>query len=93
MNCDQNIKRNITIILLFNFQLYNTDAVTTIVCVLRFMQDWERCERGIGGSLEKLRAFKRQLSQPLPDHHEDLQAEQMRCKVTVVPILKPFYSN
>lgn len=46
------------------------------------VQDWERCERGIGGSLEKLRAFKRQLSQPLPDHHEDLQAEQMRCKVT-----------
>uniref|UniRef100_UPI003AAF302D nesprin-1-like n=1 Tax=Centroberyx gerrardi TaxID=166262 RepID=UPI003AAF302D len=44
------------------------------------LKDWERCERGIGGSLEKLRAFKRQLSQPLPDHHEDLQAEQMRCK-------------
>lgn len=48
-------------------------------------QDWERCERGIAGSLEKLRAFKRQLSQPLPDHHEDLQAEQMRCKVSVKP--------
>lgn len=46
------------------------------------LQDWERCERGIGGSLEKLRAFKRQLSQPLPDHNEDLQAEQMRCKVS-----------
>uniref|UniRef100_A0A4W5PDW6 Spectrin repeat containing, nuclear envelope 1b n=1 Tax=Hucho hucho TaxID=62062 RepID=A0A4W5PDW6_9TELE len=44
------------------------------------IKDWERCERGIEGSLEKLRAFKRQLSQPLPDHHEDLQAEQMRCK-------------
>ncbi|XP_032356678.1 nesprin-1 isoform X1 [Etheostoma spectabile] len=44
------------------------------------LKDWERCERGIGGSLEKLRAFKRQLSQPLPDHQEDLQAEQMRCK-------------
>uniref|UniRef100_UPI0037E92F69 nesprin-1 isoform X2 n=1 Tax=Semicossyphus pulcher TaxID=241346 RepID=UPI0037E92F69 len=43
------------------------------------LKDWERCEKGIGGSLEKLRAFKRQLSQPLPDHHEDLQAEQMRC--------------
>lgn len=52
---------------------------------LRHLQDWERCERGIGGSLEKLRAFKRQLSQPLPDHHEDLQAEQMRCKVTPSP--------
>lgn len=48
-----------------------------------YVQDWERCERGIGGSLEKLRAFKRQLSQPLPAHHEDLQAEQMRCKVNV----------
>lgn len=47
------------------------------------VQDWERCERGIGGSLEKLRAFKRQLSQPLPDHHEDLQAEQMRCNVRI----------
>uniref|UniRef100_A0A1A8H4I9 Spectrin repeat containing, nuclear envelope 1b n=1 Tax=Nothobranchius korthausae TaxID=1143690 RepID=A0A1A8H4I9_9TELE len=44
------------------------------------LKDWERCERGIGESLEKLRAFKRQLSQPLPILHEDLQAEQMRCK-------------
>ncbi|XP_041710587.2 nesprin-1 isoform X1 [Coregonus clupeaformis] len=44
------------------------------------MKDWERCEKGIEGSLEKLKAFKRQFSQPLPDHHEDLQAEQMRCK-------------
>ncbi|XP_056332552.1 nesprin-1-like isoform X5 [Danio aesculapii] len=44
------------------------------------LRDWERCEKGIGGSLEKLRAFKRQLSQPLPDRHEELQAEQMRCK-------------
>ncbi|KAJ0008745.1 hypothetical protein NQD34_016160 [Periophthalmus magnuspinnatus] len=44
------------------------------------LKDWERCEKGICSSLEKLRAFKRQLSQPLPDHHEDLQAEQMRCK-------------
>lgn len=47
------------------------------------MQDWERCEKGIGGSLEKLRAFKRQLSLPLPDHQEDLQNEQMRCKVCI----------
>lgn len=46
------------------------------------IQDWERCEKGIGGSLEKLRAFKRQLSLPLPDHQEDLQNEQMRCKVS-----------
>ncbi|RXN18091.1 nesprin-1 isoform X3 [Labeo rohita] len=44
------------------------------------LRDWERCEKGIGGSLEKLRAFKRQLSQPLPDRHEELQSEQMRCK-------------
>lgn len=45
------------------------------------MQDWERCEKGIGGSLEKLRAFKRQLSQPLPDHQEELHSEEMRCRV------------
>ncbi|XP_059374492.1 nesprin-1-like isoform X2 [Carassius carassius] len=44
------------------------------------LKDWERCEKGIGGSLEKLRAFKRQLSHPLPDRHEELQSEQMRCK-------------
>ncbi|XP_076833611.1 nesprin-1-like isoform X2 [Brachyhypopomus gauderio] len=44
------------------------------------LKDWQRCEEGLGGSLEKLRAFKRQLSLPLPDHHEELQAEQMRCK-------------
>ncbi|KTF84425.1 hypothetical protein cypCar_00008835, partial [Cyprinus carpio] len=44
------------------------------------LRDWERCEKGIGGSLEKLRAFKRELSQPLPDRHEELQSEQMRCK-------------
>uniref|UniRef100_A0AAV2JAL2 Calponin-homology (CH) domain-containing protein n=1 Tax=Knipowitschia caucasica TaxID=637954 RepID=A0AAV2JAL2_KNICA len=44
------------------------------------LKDWERCEKGICSSLEKLRAFKRQLSQPLPDHHEDLQSEQLRCK-------------
>ncbi|TRY83468.1 hypothetical protein DNTS_016212, partial [Danionella cerebrum] len=45
------------------------------------LRDWDKCEKGIGGSLEKLRAFKRQLSQTLPDRHEELQAEQMRCKV------------
>uniref|UniRef100_A0A8C7ULC6 Spectrin repeat containing, nuclear envelope 1b n=1 Tax=Oncorhynchus mykiss TaxID=8022 RepID=A0A8C7ULC6_ONCMY len=43
-------------------------------------KDWETCERGIEGSLEKLRKLKRQFSQSIPDHHEDLQAEQMRCK-------------
>ncbi|TSO25166.1 Nesprin-1 [Bagarius yarrelli] len=44
------------------------------------LRDWQRCEEGIGGSQEKLRAFKRQLSHGLPDHHEELQTEQMRCK-------------
>lgn len=52
------------------------------VFVICWTQDWERSEKGICGSLEKLRAFKKQLSQPIPDHNEDLQAEQIRCKVT-----------
>ncbi|EPY80656.1 nesprin-1, partial [Camelus ferus] len=44
------------------------------------LQDWEKCENGIADSLEKLRTFKKRLSQPLPDHHEELHAEQMHCK-------------
>ncbi|XP_061127011.1 nesprin-1-like isoform X2 [Syngnathus typhle] len=44
------------------------------------LKNWERCEEGIDASLEKLRAFKRKLSTPLPDHHDELHAEQMRCK-------------
>ncbi|XP_021076993.1 nesprin-1 isoform X10 [Mus pahari] len=44
------------------------------------LKDWEKCERGIAHSLEKLRMFKKRLSQALPDHHEELHAEQMRCK-------------
>lgn len=44
------------------------------------LKDWEKCEKGIADSLEKLRTFKKRLSQPLPDHHEELHAEQMRCK-------------
>ncbi|KAF6364671.1 hypothetical protein mRhiFer1_009806 [Rhinolophus ferrumequinum] len=44
------------------------------------LKDWEKCENGIAESLEKLRTFKKKLSQPLPDHHEELHAEQMRCK-------------
>ncbi|XP_032194599.1 nesprin-1 isoform X17 [Mustela erminea] len=44
------------------------------------LKDWEKCENGIANSLEKLRTFKKKLSQPLPDHHEELHAEQMRCK-------------
>lgn len=64
-------------------KIYLKDIVGAIVCIVLFaVQDWERCERGIGGSLEKLRAFKRQLSLPLPDRQEDLQNEQMRCKVS-----------
>lgn len=55
---------------------------------ITLLQDWERCERGIGGSLEKLRAFKRQLSQPLPHHHEDLQTEQMHCKVYALIVVQ-----
>ncbi|KPP77537.1 nesprin-1-like, partial [Scleropages formosus] len=42
--------------------------------------EWDRCEKGIGGLLEKLRAFKRKLSLPLPDHQDALHSEQMRCK-------------
>ncbi|CAL9692474.1 unnamed protein product [Knipowitschia caucasica] len=44
------------------------------------LKNWDRCEKGIDASLEKLRAFKRKLSGPLPDHHEELHAEQIRCK-------------
>lgn len=44
------------------------------------LKDWEKCENGIADSLEKLRTFKKRLSQPLPDHHEELHAELMRCK-------------
>ncbi|XP_033368639.1 nesprin-1 isoform X3 [Parus major] len=44
------------------------------------LKDWEKCEKGIGDSLEKLRSFKKKLSQPLPDHHDELHAEQIRCK-------------
>ncbi|MGH0176243.1 UNVERIFIED_CONTAM: hypothetical protein FKN15_004424 [Acipenser sinensis] len=47
------------------------------------LRDWERCEKGIGDSLEKLRAFKRKLSQPLPDHHDELHTEQIRCKLSL----------
>ncbi|XP_041831658.1 nesprin-1-like [Melanotaenia boesemani] len=44
------------------------------------LKNWERCEKGIDVSLEKLRAFKKKLSMPLPDHHEELHSEQIRCK-------------
>ncbi|XP_033998692.1 nesprin-1 isoform X2 [Trematomus bernacchii] len=44
------------------------------------LKNWERCEKGINASLEKLRAFKKKLSVPLPDLHEELHSEQIRCK-------------
>ncbi|XP_062428373.1 nesprin-1 isoform X2 [Rhea pennata] len=44
------------------------------------LKDWEKCEKGIGDSLEKLRSFKKKLSQPLPEHHDELHTEQIRCK-------------
>ncbi|XP_026643176.1 nesprin-1 isoform X7 [Microtus ochrogaster] len=44
------------------------------------LNDWEKCEKGIADSLEKLRTFKKKLAQPLPDHHDELHTEQMRCK-------------
>ncbi|XP_006768780.1 PREDICTED: nesprin-1 isoform X1 [Myotis davidii] len=44
------------------------------------LKDWEKCESGIAESLEKLRTFKKKLSLPLPDHQDELIAEQMRCK-------------
>uniref|UniRef100_A0AAR2JHF7 Spectrin repeat containing, nuclear envelope 1b n=1 Tax=Pygocentrus nattereri TaxID=42514 RepID=A0AAR2JHF7_PYGNA len=48
--------------------------------LLSLLKDWEQCEKGIAASHEKLRAFKRKLSLPLPDHHEELHNEQIRCK-------------
>lgn len=45
------------------------------------VQDWDQCEKGIAASHEKLRDFKQKLSVPLPDHHEELHTEQIRCKV------------
>uniref|UniRef100_A0A8B9RI12 Spectrin repeat containing, nuclear envelope 1a n=1 Tax=Astyanax mexicanus TaxID=7994 RepID=A0A8B9RI12_ASTMX len=48
--------------------------------LLSLLKDWEQCEKGIAASHEKLRAFKRKLSLALPDHHEELHSEQIRCK-------------
>ncbi|KAG5277589.1 hypothetical protein AALO_G00119350 [Alosa alosa] len=44
------------------------------------LKDWERCEKAIAASHEKLRLFKRKLSVPIPDHHDELHTEQIRCK-------------
>lgn len=34
--------------------------------------------------MEKLKVFKMKLSVPLPDNHEELHSEQIRCKVRAV---------
>ncbi|XP_043945040.1 nesprin-1 isoform X2 [Protopterus annectens] len=44
------------------------------------LKDWGICEKGIADSQEKLRTFKKRLSNSLPDHHDELHAEQIRCK-------------
>ncbi|XP_077205606.1 nesprin-1 isoform X11 [Paroedura picta] len=44
------------------------------------LKDWEKCEKGIVDSQEKLKSFKKKLSLPLPDHHDELHTEQIRCK-------------
>ncbi|XP_043075052.1 nesprin-1 isoform X1 [Puntigrus tetrazona] len=48
--------------------------------LLSLLRDWDQCEKGIAASHEKLRDFKQKLSVPLPDHHEELHTEQIRCK-------------
>lgn len=48
------------------------------------VQNWERCEKGINASIEKLKVFKMKLSMPLPDNHEELHSEQIRCKVRTI---------
>uniref|UniRef100_A0A8C2DGG1 Spectrin repeat containing, nuclear envelope 1a n=1 Tax=Cyprinus carpio TaxID=7962 RepID=A0A8C2DGG1_CYPCA len=48
--------------------------------LLSLLRDWDQCEKGIAASHEKLRDFKQKLSAPLPDHHEELHTEQIRCK-------------
>uniref|UniRef100_A0ACB8GBS4 Nesprin-1 n=1 Tax=Sphaerodactylus townsendi TaxID=933632 RepID=A0ACB8GBS4_9SAUR len=44
------------------------------------LKDWEKCEKGLADSQEKLKSFKKKLSQPLPDHHDELHTEQIHCK-------------
>ncbi|XP_048062412.1 nesprin-1 isoform X1 [Megalobrama amblycephala] len=48
--------------------------------LLSLLRDWDQCEKGIAASHKKLRDFKQKLSVPLPDHHEELHTEQIRCK-------------
>ncbi|XP_067272909.1 nesprin-1 isoform X4 [Pseudorasbora parva] len=48
--------------------------------LLSLSRGWDQCEKGIAASHEKLRDFKQKLSVPLPDHHEELHTEQIRCK-------------
>lgn len=52
-----------------------------------YVQNWERCEKGIKASIEKLKVFKMKLSMPLPDNHEELHSEQIRCKVRTLCLI------
>lgn len=79
LNCFSWIKERV--FLLFQFPTKVLKKKKKVNFFLLPLQDWEKCENGIANSLEKLRTFKKKLSQPLPDHHEELHAEQMRCKV------------
>lgn len=54
------------------------------ITVYVYVQNWERCEKGINASMEKLKVFKMKLSMPLPDNHEELHSEQIRCKVRAI---------
>ncbi|XP_062833321.1 nesprin-1 isoform X16 [Anolis carolinensis] len=48
--------------------------------LMYLLKDWEKCEKAISDSLTKLKSFKRKLSQPLPEHHDELHTEQICCK-------------
>ncbi|XP_076129249.1 nesprin-1 [Alosa pseudoharengus] len=61
-------------------RLQELSTFQVCVCVCVCVQDWERCEKAISASHEKLRMFKRKLSVPIPDHHDELHTEQIRCK-------------
>ncbi|XP_063044606.1 nesprin-1-like isoform X4 [Engraulis encrasicolus] len=44
------------------------------------LKEWERCERAIAASQERLCVLKRKLALPLPEHHDELHTEQIHCK-------------
>ncbi|TRY57107.1 hypothetical protein DNTS_023982 [Danionella cerebrum] len=48
--------------------------------LLSLLRDWDQCGKGITASHEKLKDFKLKLSVPLPEQHEELHTEQIRCK-------------